>query len=347
MKAYYAALLLPISAVLCDESPGYIVSGHWKGGQIPKLEWELDIRRHDERELHGTDDVILRNVVAQRDGVASLPSFTAYEPTSRSYFATAAQSASSANLFSVTISAAVDNTTIPIHTRFNFPAAASLVGLQAVTSAANEVMLLACFSDGSIMKVDPASGASTKFASLLPSDSIESISTAIALDRKAGTLFAVYNSSATRQVASLSLSTAKVTSVALKTLKYHNPAVEQPFQAVWLNEVEQLLVFYAGFERMESFDQIIFVDTQKGDLVFLWKDITQVPSISPPPYPAQYEMQFQDHCEKITACTPTASDFMQTVVVDPNMGLIFFQVTIQVIEFPVCRVPVDPDPFIH
>jgi hypothetical protein len=289
--------LASFGAVVAKDAPGYIVSGHWKGGQIPKLEWELDLRRHDDREGHGVEDIILKTVIPTRSGIASLPSFTAFEPENRTFYVTASKSSSSASLFSATINAAVDNTTTAHETVFHFPAGNALVGLQALAGPT----LLACFNDGSVVKVDPTTGVTTPFASLIPTGTSGAISTAITLDRKTGTLFAVYNNSVpNRQIASLDIATAKVTTVALKPLKYHDPKVEQPFQAVWLDGVQQLLVFYAGFEKDMSFDQIIFADAKTGALVFMWKDLTQVPSISPPPYPAQIEMQFEDHCKEIT-----------------------------------------------
>ena len=388
MPSFWGLLSVLAGSSASDAAPGYIVSGHWKGGQLPKLEYEYDIRRHDDRETHGTQDAVLATLIPTRGGEASLPSFTAFCAPSRAYYATAMYNSSAAYLFGRTMATDVSNTSVlsgPV--LFRFPAVgATLVGVQplcvkkeAPTIAAiakagasctnrascsnhgdcvNQVCvcdagwsgttcadstptpaptpasesLLAIFEDGTVLQVDPNTGATAPFAALLaPDERLATISTAIAQD-KAGRVYFVTDTPPLlkkREIIVLDTSTKVATATTTHDLKYHDPATTMPFAAVWLEDLQHLLIFFAGQYRLKGLDQIIFADPGTGDLTLMWRDLTEVQSLSPAPWPSQFQLMFQDHCKAITSCVHTESDLMQQVVVDPNQKKIFFQGTFQ------------------
>ena len=314
-------------------------SGHWKGGQIPKLEWEYDVRRHTPTGTGLTPDTILSTLIPNRGGPADLPSFTAFDSASRSYFASSWFNQSAAHLFTTKISAAVDSASAPTSVYFAFPkSGAIMIGLKSHSNADGSVQLLALFESGEVIEVNPATGVTAPFASMVPSATPHhTLSSAIAVNSKTGTLLGVTDNkrdtSTPRLIVSVDLLTGDVKNVPLTTLKYHDPTSTTPFQAVWLEGVQQLLVFYAGFETGD-FDQIIFASPATGAMVLMWRDLTQVPTIAPPPYPGQVELTFQAHCKTITTCIPAESDFLQTVTIDRDQGTILFQGTIQNSEGP-------------
>jgi len=388
MRALALAVLLSLAtsaAATSAAAPGFIVSGHWKGGQLPKVEWEYDIRRHDDREAHGTDDDVLATLIPTRGGKASLPSFTAYCAGSRAYYATAMFNSSAAYLFGRTLANDVGNATgarEPV--LFGFPAVgAKLVGVQplcagraqtraktktaagaACTDRAscsghgdcvNQVCacdagwsgatcatppapasgdsVLAIFADGTVLQVDPSTGASAHFADLLPKDEkLATVSTAVAQD-PTGFLYFITDKTPLlkkRDMIVLDPAARVVTAFELHAVKYHDPATTVPFAMVWLEDLQYLLIFYAGMYRDDGLDQILFADpTGVSDMTLMWQDLSQVQSLSPAPWPSQYQLQFQDHCKIITACVQTESDLMQQVVVDPHQQEIFFQGTFQ------------------
>ncbi len=130
-------------------------------------------------------EVLLNTLVPVQSAPAPSPTYTAFDPVSRQYFAVAGV-ASGLTLWGTTLSGDVNTSTPLAPFGVNVTglaagdAAGSLMSLEAMT-VAGAVTVLAVFAGGNVYAVDPGTGAATLLAALL-SDASRQVTQAVTVD---------------------------------------------------------------------------------------------------------------------------------------------------------------------
>jgi hypothetical protein len=237
------------------------------------------------------------------------PSYTAYDPVSRSYFVTTQRNNSAASLWGLTLAKDVGSSTpIGPEVRYHYPELdMPLMGLQVWHNGQN-LEVLAFFQNCTVLLVDYTSGHSSKFADVC--NSTRAISTAIDINQDENVVYVITQAAQgdpNREVVTLNLQTRKCSSVPLAPLKNHNAAMEMAFEAVWVASLKSMVVFYTGL-----FDQLIYTSPVDGSTSFAIFDLAEYNGPT-----GSLEFTEDDRLE--------ADDLWGDAVINPQSGKIWFQ----------------------
>jgi len=272
-------LLLSTAAVVCQvvapplpNFTGYVVTAQWDGRTVPDVQWALDVTRQD-TEFRARQELKLIQLIPTTLGDASYYTYTAYDEATRVYTVSVARNDTSASFWGMGITKDVENVTALIpEVRYAFPArGAVLVGLELFNNKGT-LIPLALFKDGTVLQIDPKTGATKVFAQLVNA-STQVITTAIELDPSTQKLWAIGQQATglpNRFMVTLDLNTKAVTSVLLAPLKNHNQELCAPFEMVWMPSLQTLMVFNTG-----NFDQLIYTSPASGETSFATLDMAQ------------------------------------------------------------------------
>eukprot|EP00040_Diaphanoeca_grandis_P008908 m.46837 g.46837 ORF g.46837 m.46837 type:complete len:378 (-) comp20345_c0_seq2:130-1263(-) len=254
---------------------GEIVLAQWDGRTTPDVQWALDVTRLD-TSFHFNEVKKLSLLIPTRQGPVTLPTLTAYDDMSRTFFTTVPVMVptpnASATLWGTTIADNVSAAVPLFEVKYAFPSSESqLVGIE--TARVNGALVLfAVFKSGEVVTVDLKTGATTSVAALCDVNAMF-VSHAITVDPVKNQMYVILNPNGVaspRQIVTLDLATHHVTNVSLATLKDHNPVLEAPFEIQWLPTLQTTLVFFTG-----NFDQLVFVDPATGATAFYVDNLAQ------------------------------------------------------------------------
>lgn len=205
----------------------------------------------------------LEKLIPTTEGDALFPTYTAYDPTSRTYFATVPRGNSTASLWGMVLAGDVGSATplTPSEVRYQFNLNALLVGLE-VWNNNNALVVLAIFADGTVLQVNPTTGATSVFAKLVSDPTKSQVTSAITLNPGSNLLYAIVQPVAglsARSIVTLGLASGVVSAATVQKLNNFNAALEQPFQMNWIPSLRTLIVFYTG-----PFDQLVYTDPSSG-----------------------------------------------------------------------------------
>jgi len=309
----------------------YLVNAQWDGRTVPTEQWALDVTRQDTTDRPGEkQELKFQNLVPMTPGnVSSKQTFTAWEPITRTYYTTASNGDGTTWLWATGIANDV-NSSKPLGgpVKFSNP---SLISVQCALEIWNNngvLVLLAIYKEGVILQVDPATGATTVFATII--DSTRVLSTAVEFESQSENLYVITASVQgvpNRQMLTLNLSTRKTSSIALAALRDNDQMTMYPFNMVWLSKLQTLLVFWTG-----NFDQIIYTEPHSGMTSYAIDNLAYIPSPS-----GQFEFETDDYLEMDDTWSNSCVDsvkqlvFFQCSDFDPETG--FFTTTL-------CEVPI-------
>lgn len=286
---------------------GYVVVGQWDGRTAPDVQWALDVTRQD-TEFRVRQELKLQQLIPTTPGPALTPTWTAYDEKTRQYFVTVYRNSTSASLFGSVIADDVESNVPldPVEVRYSFPEEdATMVGLEAWNNNSH-VTPLSLFADCSVWAVDPATGTSKPLASLCDSGT-RKLTTAMTLfGDKLYVISQAAQGLPARNIVTLDLATMTASSAALAPLRDHNEALELPFEMVWLDQLNTLLVFYSG-----NFDQMVYVEPNSGLTALALPDLT--------------EWGQDGHFEFLADERLEADDLWGNVCMDVVKDLIYFQ----------------------
>lgn len=244
---------------------GYVVVAQWDGRTAPDVQWALDVTRQD-TEFREHQEYKFIQLIPTTKGEASHFTYTAYDEATRTYMTTVTRNHSAASLWTMNINKNVDNVTNVLpEVRYAFKVDAILVGLE-IFNNKGVLTPLAIFKDGTVLQVDPKTGASSVFAQLIKDPTTQLVTTAIELEPVSMKLWAIVqnvNGLPGRIMVTLDLPTKTISTAILAPLKNHDPALATPFDMLYLPSLKVVLAFYTG-----DFDQLIFVDPLNGEMAF-------------------------------------------------------------------------------
>lgn len=306
---------------------GYVVTAQWDGRTVPTVQWALDVTRQDTL-FRPKQELKLQLLLPTTPGPALSPTFTAYDATSRDYFTAVRQNASAGRLWHMTINNAVDNSTVDPDVRFAFSQMdATFVGLEAWNN--NGVSTpLALFADCTVLVVDWKTGATKKLLQMC--DPLQQMLTT-ATELVGNVLYVVAQNTqglVNRQIVQVDLTTLKLSSAPLQSIKNHDPMLELPFEMVWLPSLKTMMLFFSG-----NFDQIVYLEPNSGAMSFAFHSISDYGGSTG----GKFEFTKNDRLEDDDLWTDVAVDTVQNKIyfqcsdVDPDSGL----VTTALCEIPI------------
>jgi hypothetical protein len=289
---------------------GYVVTGQWDGRTWPDVEWALDVTRQDEL-WRPQQELVLQQMIPTTAGPALKPSYTCFDPKSRTYFLTTQRNNSAASLWGLVIANDVNSSKplSPVEVRYHYPELdMPLLGLQ-VWNNAGSLVVLALFQNCSIMRVNQATGADSLFANVCTGNRI--MTSAVDINTDTDELYIITQNPSggdpAREIVTLDLKSGKVTSVPLAPLKNHNAPMESAFEGVWVASLKSMLVFYTGL-----FDQLIYTDPATGATQFAINDLAYFNGPT-----GHLEFTADDRLEE--------DDLWGDTAMDPATGKIWFQ----------------------
>lgn len=304
-----AIVACALGAALPDFT-GYIVTAQWDGRTVPNVQWALDITRQD-TEFRLKQELKLVNLIPTTPGPALTPTFTAYDEVSRLYFCTVGRNDTSASLWGVTLSGDVSNATwYSNEVRYAYPESeATLVGLHVYTAAGN-VTVLAIFENGQIVKINPATGATKTVANIGQGGAIQATTATTTQGDQLYIVMQAAEGAPNRQILTFSMSKLSVVSqVALQSPPHHNPMLEQPFEMVYIDSLDTLLLAFTG-----NFDQIMYLAPATGETKWAVPSLSEFSGDD-----GNYEFFEDDRLED--------DDTWTDMVYDKVKGKIYFQCT--------------------
>lgn len=305
----------PISPTILANDSGYIVLAQWDGRTYPDVQWALDVSRVATH-FAFKNELKLQKLLPTSDGTAPSPTLTAYDDASRTFFTIVSHNLTAAKLWTSVINKNVSAITPVNDVLVAYPQlGATMVGVKTVTIS-DHLHVLFIFHDGTLLDVNPMTGATKPFCNLVGARNDTTVTTAIELDVASNTLHAVL------EIASPSYANPRVLvavdlhsrtvgpHIPIKPPFFHNtdPSKSAPFQMVWLESLNNLLIFHKG-----SFDQIIFTDPKTGDSKYFVSNL------------AEYLGASGGNLQFVADEFLQAVDTRQNVVIDFEKALIYFQ----------------------
>jgi hypothetical protein len=286
-----------------------VVVAQWDGRTVPDVQWALDVTRQD-TEFRARQEYKFIQLIPTTKGDASHYTYTAFDAATRTYITSVTRNESSGSLWGMTITKDVENvTSLGPEVRYAFPEfGATLTGLELVNNRGS-LTPLAIFKDGTVIQIDPVSGATKLFARLVNASS-QLLTTAIELDPVSQKLWAIGQEATglpNRFMVTLDLASKAVTSILLAPLKNHDPVLCAPFDMVWLPTLQVLLTFNTG-----DFDQLIYVSPASGEMAFGTNNMAEFSDGN-----GHYEFMADDFLE--------ADDLWANSCVDSVKALVYFQ----------------------
>lgn len=252
---------------------GYIVTAQWDGRTYPNVQWALNVTRQTTT-FEWTQQLELQNLLPTTQGPARSPTFTAYDPISRQYFVATQFNMSAAFLWSMTLDSAVTAAPMGEPQFTNYPQyGETLVGLQAV-NIEGFVALYSFFADGSVFEINTQTGIGSMFVNLCGGVATRSLTTAFDHNSKSNLVYGITASTVGEpayEIVTLDLNSGYQWTYALTTnLTGFVAAQESAFEMLWLDNIQQLLVFFTG-----NFDQLLFVDPYSGNASFAIQNLAE------------------------------------------------------------------------
>jgi hypothetical protein len=243
---------------------GYLVNAQWDGRTFPDVEWALDITRQITSITYPfePEEVQYQLLIPTRPGPANAPTFTAFNPLSRDYFLVTKKNDFTGHMFGITISGDTNssNYTYPM-TNFKFVDGnqAQMVGLETVLLGGQQVVLV-FYDNGAVQIVDPVTGQGKPFSNCLAAGR-----QANAVTYRQGThdIFVLSQSTNAQRpnygMVIFNYQTKQSQEIIFQVPTLFDPTVEQGFEMVWMETLQNLLVFFTG-----NFDQIMYVQPYTG-----------------------------------------------------------------------------------
>jgi hypothetical protein len=165
------------------------------------------------------------------------------------------------------------------------------------------------YQDGTVVELDPVSGASTVLVYLFGQNAMNQTLPATAVNRHDGLLFVNYNNGFDSGIGfvTLNLSSRQVVyNVPLGTLPYNGDYTPIIFEMNWVPDISSLVVLATG-----NWDQMFYVDPRTGNTTYAFFELDQIID----------DMQF---------CTVTGTksdDTYKNNAYDPVAKMLYFQAT--------------------
>jgi hypothetical protein len=290
---------------------------------FPDVEWALKVTRQitvlnspfEQQELQ------YQTIIPTRQGSALGPSYSTYDGLSRNFFGTTHVDDFGGLVYGLTISGDTNSSTYGFPLKaFNYTNPGSnMIGLETVYLGSQQVLLV-FFDDGSVEQVDPVTGAGTPYTTLV--DATRQVMCTVYRENSREIM--VLSMSLTERVTNYAVhvfnyATRQVTStVIMQNPQYFSPTEEVPFEMLWLETIQNVLVFWTG-----PFDQLIYIDPKTGN--------SSMPVFSLADYSGaedgQLEFTVDDRLEDLDTDANSAIDvvggwfYFQCSDVDPSSGL--------------------------
>jgi hypothetical protein len=312
-----------------DNAPftGYLVNAQWDGRTFPSDQWALDITRQSvlwrpQQELKYT------NLIPMRDGSALSPTYTAFEPKTRSYFIVTQRDTNTASLWGIVISGDTNTSkSLGPEVRFTYPEPElPLQGIQTWNNN-GQILVLAIFKNCTILQVDYKTGSTSLWANIC--NDTRTVTTAI--DISSNEMFVLTQNEEgppMREIVIVNLASKQYESNLIQPLKNHNETDEEAFEMQWLPTLKNLMVFYTG-----NFDQLIYTEPHSGMTNWAIFDLAEYQGEQ-----GNLEFETDDDLESDDTWTDSALDpvtgklWFQCSDVDPDSGL--FTTTLCQIQIP-------------
>jgi hypothetical protein len=220
------------------------------------------------------DEVQLQTLIPQRTGAANGPTYSAYDPITRNYYLTVKMSDTFGYIFGSNIAGDVNSSTqIYPQQTFAFPyARANMIGMETVSLGGQQIVLV-FYDNGFVSKVDPATGATSPYTQLCNSSRVAN---AVTYRKDTHEIFVLTESPQgigrrpDYGIITFNYATKLSNEVLMQVPAYFNPLDESGFELVWLESVQNLMVFFTGL-----FDQVVYVNPYTSAATFAYGNLAE------------------------------------------------------------------------
>jgi hypothetical protein len=242
---------------------GYVVAANWRINPNNPPVYQLEVTRQYTSSFLESG---LRTLIASTTSEDVFgPMFTAFDQTSRTMFVTITnRNLISASLYGLTISSDVNTTKAltPARVTFYYPEADMvMVGMELYTNPATGLLApLVIMRDGTVLEVNATTGGASVLVDLV--DDTKILTGAIETSPDQSTMYLItqdFIGTSGLDLITLNLRTADYTVMDVLPAPGQSTLLEAPFEMVWANAAQSLLVFFTGVV-----DQVTYLNTRTG-----------------------------------------------------------------------------------